>query len=225
MNRVSIFPETVFTLGPVQVTDTVLHTWIVMALITVLCYLATRRLSLRPSAVQEVLEAAIEAIESTIRYALPIDPWTVLPVLGTIWILIGFSNLAGLVPGLITPTADFNTTFAFAVISYCTSHVFGIKTRGLRGHFSHYTEPSWLLLPFHVIGEAARTAAMAIRLFGNMLSGEMIAVIILGVAGLLAPVPFHLLHIVIGLIQAYIFGMLTLVFIAGGVGTDFRKGG
>jgi hypothetical protein len=129
---------------------------------------------------------------------------------------IGVANLAGLVPGMGTPTADLNTTFALALVSYAMAHVVGIKAQGLRGYLAHYAEPTWVLLPFHLIAEATRTVALAVRLFGNMLSGDMVAVIILGIAGLLVPVPFDLLHVVIGLIQAYIFGMLTLVFIAGG---------
>lgn len=220
MRTISVFPETVFSIGPVHISDTVLTTWFVMAIITIICYFSTRKLSIKPSTYQEVLESVFEAIEKTIKDVLPIDPWLVVPVLGTIWIIIGFSNLTGLIPGLKTPTADINTTFAFAVISYSMAHVFGIATQGLKSYLLHYKEPSWILLPFHLIAEFTRTLALAVRLFGNMLSGEMIAVILLGVMGLIAPVPFDLLHIVIGLIQAYIFGVLTLVFIAGGIRTN-----
>jgi F-type H+-transporting ATPase subunit a len=132
-------------------------------------------------------------------------------------VLIGAANLAGLIPGLTTPTADLNTTCAFAAVSFSMTHIIGIRTQGLKGYLAHYREPSWILLPFHLVAEATRTVALAIRLFGNMLSGDMIAVILLGVVGFIVPVPFALLHVVIGLIQAYIFGVLTLVFIAGGI--------
>jgi F-type H+-transporting ATPase subunit a len=219
MRRISIFPETVFSVGPVYITDTVLTTWFVMAIITIICYLSTRKLSIKPSTFQEVLEAVFGAIEKTAKDVLPVDPWLAVPILGTFWILIGFSNLTGLIPGLKTPTADLNTTFAFAVVSYSMTHVFGIATQGLKGYLLHYKEPSWILMPFHFMAEFTRTLALAVRLFGNMLSGEMIAAILLGIMGLIAPVPFDLLHIVIGLIQAYIFGVLTLVFIAGGIRT------
>jgi F-type H+-transporting ATPase subunit a len=226
MNGISLIPETVFTIGTVRITDSVIHTWIVMAIITAICFISTRGLAMRPTPRQEIMEAVLESIENTIKGFLPIDPWMVVPVLGTFWIFIGFSNLAGLVPGLDTPTADLNTTFAFAIVSYSMTHVFGIKTRGLRGHLSHYAEPVWLLVPFHILAEATRTVALAVRLFGNMMSGEMIAVILLVVAGLFAPVPFSLLHMVLGLIQAYIFGVLTLVFIAGGIKTNqYEQGG
>jgi F-type H+-transporting ATPase subunit a len=220
MRTSSVFPETVFSIGPVPISDTILTTWFVMAIITIICYFSTRKLSIKLSTYQEVLEAVFEATEKTIKDVLPIEPWLVVPVLGTLWILIGFSNLTGLIPGLKTPTADINTTFAFAVISYSMAHVFGLATQGLKGYLLHYKEPSWILLPFHLIAEFTRTLALAVRLFGNMLSGEMIAVILLGVMGLIVPIPFDLLHIVIGLIQAYIFGVLTLVFIAGGLRTN-----
>ena len=220
MKRIGIAPETVFSIGPLSVTDTVVTTWIVMAVIALIAFVSTRRLSLKPTLRQEVMEAAFEAVEKTVHEVLPGDPWIAVPVLGTIWVLIGFSNLIGLLPGLNTPTADLNTTFAFAVLSYSMTHVFGIKTRGIRGYLSHYKEPTWLLLPIHLMAEVTRTVALAIRLFGNMLSGEMIAAILIGVVGLLAPIPFDLLHIVIGLIQAYIFGILTLVFIAIGIAPE-----
>ncbi len=221
MRPLVISPEPLISLGPVIITKTVTTTWLIMAVITLVCWFAKRHLSLKkqkPSRLQEALEAGLEAVENMAKDVLPdVDPWLVIPVIGTLWILIGVSNLAGLIPGLKTPTADINTTFAFAVLSYSMTHFFGIKTRGLKGYVSHYVKPSWVLLPFHLIAETTRTMALAVRLFGNMLSGEMTAAIVLGIAGLLVPVPFALLHIIIGLIQAYIFGVLTLVFIAGGI--------
>ncbi len=219
MKIFNIFPETIFSIGPVHITDTVITTWFVMALIITICYSVTRKLSIKPSFSQEVLEAIFEAMEKTIKDILPLDPWLVVPMLGTLWILIGFSNLSGLIPGLKTPTADLNTTLAFALISFSMTHVVGIATQGLKGYLVHYKEPTWILLPFHLIAEVTRTVALAVRLFGNMLSGDMIAIILLGIVGLLVPIPFSLLHIIIGIIQAYIFGILTLVFIAGGIKT------
>ncbi|HTY20848.1 MAG TPA: F0F1 ATP synthase subunit A [Geobacteraceae bacterium] len=223
MKKIEIFPETVFSMGPVNVTDTVVTTWLVMALIAITSYLLTRRLSLKPSLSQEIVESLFEAVEKTIKEVLPIDPWLVVPVLGTLWIFIGFANLTGLLPGLRTPTADINTTFAFAVISFSLTHVYGIMTEGVRGYLGHYREPTLLLLPFHLMAEVTRTVALAVRLCGNMLSGDMIALILLGVVGFLVPIPFAMLHIIIGLIQAYIFGVLTLVFIAGGINPAIER--
>lgn len=225
MKGLRLWSEVVATVGPVEITRTVAVTWAVMALLLLLALIARLRLSESPSVFQEVLESFLELTESMAREVVPGDPWRAVPVLATLWLFIGAANLAGLVPGLTSPTSDLNTTFAFALISWSLTHVFGIKDRGLRGYLAHYREPSWILAPFHLIAEVTRTVALAVRLFGTMLSGEMAAVIILGVAGLLVPVPFHLLHVVIGLIQAYIFGVLTLVFIAGGMRSPDKEGG
>lgn len=224
MRELTVFPETVFMLGPVRITDTVVNTWLVMAAIILAAFFSTRRFDVRPTRLQGLLESIHAAIEGTVREILPVENRFVVPVLGTLWLFIGVANLTGLVPGMRSPTADLNTTVALAFVSYVMAHVVGIAAQGLRGYLTHYAEPTWLLLPFHLIAEATRTVALAVRLFGNMLSGDMVAVIILGIAGLLVPVPFDLLHIVIGLIQAYIFGMLTLVFIAGGIGSHTDKG-
>ena len=216
-------PGTILRFGDVVITDTVVFTWIVMAFLSIASYVITRRFSLVPSPVQEATEALFESIKNLVEEALDVDAWDVIPLLGTLWIFIGVSNLLGLVPGLKTPTADINTTFAFAVISYISIHYYGIKYQGIKGYISHYTEPSVILLPFHLLADVTRIFALAIRLFGNMLSGEMVAAILLVIAGLLVPVPMALLHIVIGIVQAYIFGALTLAFISGGIVMKHNK--
>ncbi len=223
MKTPEMFPVEIFSIGPVVIKNTVIVTWFVMAFIIIASYLMTRRLSIKPGAFQEIFEAIIESAEKTIKDTLPVSPWNVIPFITTLWIFIGASNLIGLIPGFMTPTSDINTTLAFAIISYSMMHVFGLKTMGLRNYLKHYTEPSWILLPIHFLAELTRTIALAIRLFGNMLSGDMIAIILLGIAGFLVPIPFSLLHIVIGIIQAYIFGILTLVFIAGGIRVEQNK--
>ena len=223
MKTPDMFPVEIFSIGPVVIKNTVIVTWFVMAFIIIASYLITRRLSIKPGFFQEIFEAIIESAEKTIKDTLPVSPWTVIPFITTLWIFIGASNLIGLIPGFMTPTSDINTTVAFAIISYSMMHVFGLKTMGLKNYLKHYTEPSWILLPIHFLAELTRTIALAIRLFGNMLSGDMIAIILLGIAGFLVPIPFSLLHIVIGVIQAYIFGILTLVFIAGGIRMEQNK--
>jgi len=223
MKELELLPVPVFRFGDVVITDTVVFTWIVMAFLSIASFLITRRFSLVPSPVQEAVEALFESIKNLVEDALDVDAWDVIPLLGTLWIFIGVSNLVGLVPGLKTPTPDINTTFAFAVISYISIHFYGIKYQGIKGYISHYTEPSVILLPFHLLADVTRIFALAIRLFGNMLSGEMVAAVLLVIAGLLVPVPMALLHIVIGIVQAYIFGALTLAFISGGIVMKHNK--
>ncbi|HEY3347751.1 MAG TPA: F0F1 ATP synthase subunit A [Nitrospirota bacterium] len=212
-----ITPEPLFNIGPAQITDSVITTWIVMALLSVLGYTASKRLLLYPPKWQVLLETAIEGINSAIEEVLERDPWPFLPVIGTLWILIAMSNLLGLIPGLMSPTRDLSTTAALAVISFLAVHYYGIKYNGLLKYIKHYMEPIWVLFPFHVLSEVSRTVALMLRLFGNVLSGEMIAGVLLLVAGFLVPVPFALLEVVVAILQAYIFGMLTLIFIAAGI--------
>jgi len=223
MKELEFLPGTVLRLGDVVITDTVVFTWTVMAFISIASFLITRRFSLVPSPLQEAVEALFESIMNLIEETLDVDAWDVIPLLGTLWIFIGVSNLIGLVPGLKTPTADINTTFAFAVISYISIHFYGIKYQGVKGYISHYTKPSVILLPFHLLADVTRIIALAIRLFGNMLSGEMVAAILLVISGLLVPVPMALLHVIIGIVQAYIFGALTLAFISGGIVMKHNK--
>lgn len=144
----------------------------------------------------------------------PADVPRVLPFIGTLWMFVLVANLLGLVPGLSSPTGDLSVTVALAVIVFVAVHVYGIRANGWKAYLRHYLAPSPILLPFHLISEVTRTLALAIRLFGNMMSLEMAAMLVLLVAGLLVPVPLLLLHIVEALVQAYIFGMLALIYVA-----------
>lgn len=137
----------------------------------------------------------------------------VLPFVGSLWIFILVANLLGLVPGLSSPTRDLSVTAALAVTVFAAVHVYGIRSIGLKSYLRHYLSPSPILLPFHIISELTRTVALAIRLFANMMSLEMAALLVLLVAGLLVPVPLLLLHVVEAVVQAYVFGMLALIYI------------
>ena len=109
------------------------------------------------------------------------------------------------------------------VLVFLSAHWFGIRIQGLRSYLRHYLTPSPILLPFHIISEITRTVALAVRLFGNIMSLEMAAVLILLVAGFLAPIPILMLHIIEALVQAYIFGMLALIYVAGGMQSQQLK--
>jgi F-type H+-transporting ATPase subunit a len=138
-----------------------------------------------------------------------------LPFIGTLWLFIGVANLAGVIPGLQSPTGDLSATVALALIVFLSVHWFGIRNDGLHGYLRHYLSPSPILLPFHLISEVTRTVALAMRLFGNIMSLELAALLVLLVAGFLVPVPLLMLHIVEAVVQAYIFGMLALLYIGG----------
>jgi F-type H+-transporting ATPase subunit a len=204
-------------LGPLTVTGTVLTTWGIMLALLVVCALSTRRLRMEPGPWQAALEGIVSTIEDAIAAVLPDDAARVMPMVGTLWIFIVIANLVGVVPGIRSPTDDLSLTVGLALLVFASVHWYGIRIHGLRRYLRHYLEPNPLLLPFHVVSEISRTVALAVRLFGNMFSLEMAALLVLLVAGFLVPVPVLLLHIVEALVQAYIFGMLALIYIAGGI--------
>jgi F-type H+-transporting ATPase subunit a len=212
----SILP--VFVVGPVPVTSTVTTTWAIIALLGVASYVLTRGLRIEsPGYVQSALEGIVSTIENAIAAVAPNDARRVLPLVGTLWIFLVVANLSGLIPGAHSPTRDLSATAGLALIVFLSTHWFGIRTAGLSNYLRHYLTPSPLLLPFHLISEVTRTVALAVRLFGNMMSLEMAALLILLVAGFLAPVPILMLHVIEALVQAYIFGMLALIYVAGGM--------
>lgn len=141
----------------------------------------------------------------------------VFPFIATLWIFILTSNLIGIIPGLHSPTADISVTAALAITTFLSVHWFGIRAEGFRNYLKHYLKPTPFLLPFYIISELSRTLALAVRLFGNVMSLELTALIVVMIAGFLAPVPILMLHIIEAIIQAYIFGTLALIYIAGGI--------
>ena len=204
-------------LGTFVIAEPVLITWGIMLALTAGSWVVTRRLSFDPGPVQLVLEGLLNATDEAIRAVLPEQTTRLLPFIATLWLFIVVANLSGLIPGVHAPTSDLSTTLALAVLVFLSVHWFGIRAEGLRGYLRHYLAPMPLMLPFHLMSELTRTLALAIRLFGNMMSLEMAALLLLLVAGFLVPIPLLMLHIIEALIQAYIFGMLALIYIAGAI--------
>jgi F-type H+-transporting ATPase subunit a len=202
---------------PLPLNETVLTTWGVMVFLFLLCWLSSRRLGLEPGRWQTALEGVVTAIEDAIAGVIPEHAGRILPFVGTLWIFLAVVNLVGIVPGLHGPTADLSTTAGLALLVFLSVHWYGVRIHGWRTYLRHYLEPNPILLPFHVISEISRTVALAVRLFGNIFSLEMAALLVLLVAGFLVPVPVLMLHIVEALVQAYIFGMLALIYIASGL--------
>lgn len=175
--------------------------------------LLRRRLA-RGGEIPATVEAAYALMRDAVAEVVPADSVdAVLPFIGTLWLFILASNLVGLVPGLAAPTRDLSVTAALAVIVFAAVHVYGVRHAGWLAYLRHYLAPSPLLLPFNLVSEVTRTLALAVRLFGNMMSLQMAAALVLLVAGLLVPVPLLLLHVIEALVQAYIFGMLALIYV------------
>jgi F-type H+-transporting ATPase subunit a len=206
-----------FALGPVEITLSVITTWAIMLVLAVLAWLSTRKLKLFPSSAQTIVESIVAAIDDAIVAVAPEHGRQIMPFIATLWLFLIVANLIGLIPGLHSPTRDLSVTSALACLVFFSVHWFGIKTLGLKSYLHHYLKPSPILLPFHIISEVTRSLALAIRLFGNMMSLDMAALMILLVAGFLAPIPILMLHIIEALVQAYIFGMLALVYLASAI--------
>lgn len=207
----------VFWIGPFGMTTTVVTTWGIMIALGVFSALATRRLADSPDVLQTILEGIVTAIEDAVTAVMPHGGRILVPFIGTLWVFLVIANLTGIVPALHSPTADLSLTAALAFLVFLSVHWYGVRAEGLRAYIRHYLSPNPLMFPFHVISELSRTVALAVRLFGNITSLETAALLVLIVAGFLAPVPILLLHIVEALVQAFIFGMLALVYIAGGI--------
>lgn len=217
MDKTNMNIESLFQLGPIAITSTVVTTWVIMAIIWLLCWFATRRLQLEPGPQQTAIEGIVATIENAVAQVAPKEAPQIMGFVGSLWIFLVIANLSGLIPGVHSPTRDLSATAALAFIVFLSTHWFGIRLQGWKSYLRHYIAPSPMLLPFHLISEITRTVALAVRLFGNIMSLEMAALLILAVAGFLVPVPILMLHIVEALVQSYIFGMLALIYIAGGV--------
>lgn len=198
-----------------MIDNTVLTTWGIIGALGLFAWILSQKLSIKPGLVQTAVEGMIASIENVIREVAPQHVKSLMPFIGTLWIFLIIANLCGLIPGVHSPTRDLSATSALAIIVFLSTHWFGIRLQGIKLYLSHYLKPSPILLPFHIIGEITRTVALAVRLFGNMMSLEMAALLFLLVAGFLAPVPILMLHVIEALVQAYIFGMLALIYIAG----------
>ena len=210
--------EVVFRLGPASITRVVVTTWGIVVLLAGASFAATRRLRVEaPGSVQSALEIMLETISNQVRDALGVPPERYVPLLGTLFLFLVVSNLSAIVPGVSPPTAHVETPAALAVIVLLATHYYGIQARGLRAHLAGYVKPNPLLLPLNVLAELTRTFSLTVRLFGNVMSHELVLGIVLTIAGLLVPVPLMLLGILIGIVQAYIFTILAAVFLGAAV--------
>ena len=217
MGSPNLLAGTGVRLGPVMLSEPVLTTWGIVFALGIGSWIATRNLRLDPGPVQVVLEGLLSAADEAVRAVLPADTKRLLPFIATLWVFIIIANLSGLIPGVNAPTSDLSTTAALAVIVFVSVHWFGVRSQGIRAYLRHYLTPMPVMLPFHLMSELTRTLALAMRLFGNMMSLEMAALLVLLVAGFLVPIPLLMLHIIEAVLQAYIFGMLALIYIAGAI--------
>jgi F-type H+-transporting ATPase subunit a len=209
--------KTVVTLGPVPITVPVVVTWGLMAALALGSWIVTRSLKLAPSRPQVALELVVGALESQIRDTIGVAPRPYVPLIGTLFLFILSANWSSLIPGIEPPTARMETDAALAVIVFFAVIYFGIRARGFVGYLKTFAEPSFVMIPLNLLETFTRTFSLIVRLFGNVMSGAFIIGIILSLAGLLVPIPFMGIELLIGAIQAYIFTVLAVVFIGSAV--------
>ena len=207
-------------------------TWGVMALLLLICLAV--RCQLRTAGIgrlESVLEMFMEQLCTLIRDIVGANPKPYVPLAGGLFLFVFTANLAGMIPGLSSPTADLSVTTALAVVVFLSVPFYGIGARGLRSYLRAYLQPNPFMLPFNLLGEITRTLSLAIRLFGNIMSGEFLLLVVIGVvttvlhgyARVFMPMAIVLtlflsiLSLITAAIQAYIFTVLALVYVGAAV--------
>ncbi|MGF7212733.1 F-type H+-transporting ATPase subunit a [Skermanella aerolata] len=208
---------TLFHLGPVPIAEAVVVTWAIMAVLVTGCIVLTRRLSLAPSATQAALELVVDTVDSQIRDTMRVEPVPYRSFIGTLFAFIFVANWSSLVPNVEPPTAHFETDAALALLVFLAVIWFGVRTGGVGGYLKTFASPSPIMIPLNFIESITRTFSLLVRLFGNVMSGVFMIGIVLSLAGLFVPIPLMALDLLTGAVQAYIFAILAMVFIAGAV--------
>lgn len=205
--------------GPVHVNLTLAGTWLLMAVLAAGSWLVTRRIHAgeEPSRWQLLLELVVEQMRSQVREAGAKDPDPYLGFVGSLFLFIAGAAVLGILPGYTPPTASLSTTAALAATVFLAIPGFAVAARGWREYLRDYVRPTPLMLPFHLVGEFSRTLALAVRLFGNIMSGQLIVAIVVSIVPFLFPAVLQGFGLLIGLIQAYVFGMLALVYVLSAV--------
>lgn len=214
-----------FSIGPLHIGATLVFTWIVMALLVGASLLVRRSLRVEPpiGRAQLLFEALVEFVLDQIRDIARQEPRRYLPFVGTLFLFILVSNVLGVVPGFHPPTGSLTTTAALALAVFLAVPAFGISQVGLRRYLRTYLEPVPVMLPFTILGEVTRTLALAVRLFGNVMSSSLVVAVLLVVAPLAFPVLMQVLGLLMGVLQAYIFTVLALVYIAAGMSESGKR--
>ena len=200
----------------IKINATLAFTWVVMALLAGGSYMITRRLPVDApiSRGQNLLEVIVSYMNRQIHEISQQQPERYLPFIGSLFLFIFLSNLLAVVPGFMPPTGSLSTTTALAVSVFIAVPFYGIRQVGLWEYVKQYCRPNIFMLPFNIIGEFSRTLALAVRLYGNIMSGTVVAGILLSITPLFFPIVMHVLGLLTGSIQAYIFSILAMVYIA-----------
>jgi F-type H+-transporting ATPase subunit a len=206
----------------------VLMSWVVMVLLIVPTFFVTRRLKEIPGTGQNILEFLVETLQGFLEAMMGPKGKRYLPLIGTLALFILASNLLGLIPGFQSPTNNLNTTVACALVVFFSTHIIGIKEQGFLRYLKHFTGPAWwlapIMVPVEIIGHLARPVSLSVRLFGNIFGEDAVLLILLSLVPFLIPLPMMLLAIFTSFVQAFVFVMLSIIYIAGAQETDQGEG-
>ena len=207
----AVIPQVIFYLFGLPITNTVISTWVIMVIIIFLAWI-TRKFK------PEIAESLIEMINGIIGSVMPEETKVVkfLPILGTLAIFLIIANIFSVFPLMVSPTANINTTVALAIVVFFSVHAYGIREKGFVGYFKDFSNPIFIL-PLEIVSQFSRTLSLAIRLFGNILSTDLIVAIIFSLIPFLLPLPLIALSILTGVLQAYIFTVLASLYIASAI--------
>jgi F-type H+-transporting ATPase subunit a len=202
--------------GYLKLNGTIVFTWALMVVMAAGSKLITRKLStdLKRAPWQNLLEIIVTGIEQQIEDVGLGHPRKYIGFLGTLFLFVALASVCTVIPGYEPPTGSLSTTAALALCVLVAVPFFGIEEQGLGGYLKSYAEPTVIMLPFNIISELSRTLALAVRLFGNMMSGTMILAILLTITPFIFPVAMSALGLLTGMVQAYIFSILAAVYIA-----------
>ncbi len=209
----------------ININATLVYSWLVIALLVFISWLFTRKLSagINLSRGQNALEAIVAFLQNQIAEVSQQNPDPYLAFIGSLFLFILTANVLTIIPGFEPPTGSLSTTAALAVSVFFAVPFFGIRQNGLRAYLLQYIKPNVIMLPFNIIGELSRTLSLAVRLFGNIMSGSVIVAILLAIAPLFLPIVMQAFGLLIGVIQAYIFAILAVVFIASATTNTDKK--
>ncbi len=208
----------VFHVGPAPISESVVTTWAIMLVLVIGSVAVFRHLSLVPSRTQVFFELIVETVDSQIRDTMRLEPGPYRAFIGTLFIFIFICNWSSLVPSVEPPTAHLETDAALAFLVFLAVIWFGVRAGGLGGYLRTFASPNPIMIPLNFVESLTRTFSLLVRLFGNVMSGVFVIGIVLSLAGLLVPIPLMALDLLTGAVQAYIFAVLAMVFIAGSIG-------
>lgn len=213
----SIAPQVVFYLFGLPITDTVVSTWVLMAIIILMAYLIRK---FKPAAGELIIEMINGIVSSVMPEGTRVSKY--IAILGTLTIFLMLANIFSVFPLMVSPTANINTTLALAIIVFFAVHIYGIQEKGLWGYLKDFADPIFIL-PLEIVSQFSRTLSLSVRLFGNILSTDLIVIIVFSLIPFIVPLPLAALGMLTGVLQAYIFTVLASLYIASAVEIQYTE--